>query len=128
MKVTLLCVEEHIGGMSETASESAAYAERTPLVDLLGDSARVKMASVFATQRNREFSISELARQAGVSRKTAYGHIDELEALGVVDSREVTQGQRYRYADDSPVAEKLYELSGVTLQRRHEMRDDVETP
>ena len=114
--------------MSETASESEAYAAGTPLVGLLGDSARVKIASVFATQRTREFSISELARQAGVSRKTAYGHIDKLEALGVVESRDVAQGQRYRYADDSPVAEKLYELNGVTLQRRHEIRDDIETP
>lgn len=112
--------------MSETASESEPYATGTPLVDLLGDSARVRMLSVFVTQRKREFSISELARQADVSRKTAYEHIDSLERVGVVTAREAAQGKRYRYAEDSAVAEKVYELSGVTLQRRHELREDVD--
>jgi DNA-binding IclR family transcriptional regulator len=86
------------------------------------------MLSVFATQRDREFNVAELARQAGISRKTAYDHIDDLAELGVVREREVSQGKRYSYNTDSDVARKLYELNGATLRRRQELRDDVEAP
>ena len=114
--------------MVELDAQDEAYAEGTPLVDLFGDGARAKMLSVFATQRDREFNVAELARQAGISRKTAYDHIDDLAELGVVREREVSQGKRYAYNTDSDVARKLYELNGATLRRRQELRDDVEAP
>lgn len=103
--------------------DDEAYADGTPLVELFGDGARVKLLSVFATQRDREFNVAELARQAGVTRKTAYEHIDSVAELGVVDEREVSQGTRYSYNTDSEVAQKLYELNGATLQRLLDSRE-----
>jgi hypothetical protein len=122
--------------MSETATETQAHAERTPLVDLLGGSARVRIASVFATKPSRELSISEVSRLAGASRNTVYTHVDaddpetfDLVDLGVVERLETNgPGHRYRFDGDSMVAEKLRELSGAALRRRQELRDDVEAP
>ncbi|ELY96637.1 hypothetical protein C482_15453 [Natrialba chahannaoensis JCM 10990] len=103
--------------MSQTVNEEKeAYADDTPLVELFGEGARARLLSVFATKRGREFSVTELSRQAGVTRKTVYDHLNKLEKLGVVKSVDTGQANRYTTAD-SEVAEKLYELNGVTLQR-----------
>ncbi|WP_081655458.1 helix-turn-helix domain-containing protein [Halopiger goleimassiliensis] len=103
--------------MSQTVNEGEeAYADDTPLVELFGDGARARLLSVFATKRNREFTVSELARQAGITRKTVYEYLDEFESLGIVESIEAGQGSRYTTAD-SEIATKLYELNGVTLQK-----------
>lgn len=113
--------------MSEATTDAeGVYADGTPLVDLFGDGARAHILSVFATRRNREFTVTELARQAGITRKTAYDHLDDFVEMGVVESREAGRGKRYSTAEDSTIATKLYELSGATLRRRQEMRDDVE--
>lgn len=109
--------------MSETVSSPGeSYAEDTPLVELFGNSARPRILSVFATKRNREFSISELSRQAGVARNTVYDNIDHLEEIGAVESVEGGQGNRYTAAE-TKVATKLYELSGVTLKRLFEIEE-----
>lgn len=103
--------------MATTQSgETEAYADGTPLVELLGDTARVKLISVFVGKRSREFTIAELAENAGISRKSVYNHIDYLVALGVAEPVDESSGTRYRTAD-SPVATKCYELDGVALQR-----------
>ncbi|AGN01731.1 hypothetical protein L593_08930 [Salinarchaeum sp. Harcht-Bsk1] len=98
------------------APDEEAYADGTPIVELLGDSARVKLLSVFAGKRSREFTISELAENAGISRKSVYNHVDELVEFGVAQPIEAGSGTRYRTAETA-VAQKLFELDGVTLQR-----------
>lgn len=114
--------------MSQTVNQGEAYADGTPLVELFGDGARARILSVFATQRDREFNVTELANQAGINRKTAYEHIDDFVDHGIVETREASRGDRYATARESEVAMKLFELNGATLKRRQEMRDDIETP
>lgn len=93
-----------------------AYADGTPIVELFGDSARVKLLSVFVGKRSREFTISELAENAGISRKSVYNHVDDLVGLGVAEPIDTGSGTRYRMAHTA-VAQKLFELDGVTLQQ-----------
>jgi DNA-binding transcriptional ArsR family regulator len=93
-----------------------SYAENTPLTELLGESARVRIISTFVGKRNRELNISQIARWSGAARKTVYEHIDDLEDLGVIESYDDEGQTRYTLAD-SDVASKLWELDGLTLQR-----------
>ena len=102
--------------MSKTVEGGeGAYADDTPLVELFGG-ARARILSTLITKRSREFTISELARQAGVSRNSVYDNIDDFEQLGIVERVAVAQGSRYRAAD-TEVAQKLHELNGATLKR-----------
>lgn len=102
--------------MSETEPDTEAFADGTPLVELFGDSARARLLSVFVDERGRDLSVSELARQAGVARKTVYEHIDDLVEIGAVEvARKTKQGTRYSLAD-SDVGDYLYRLEGVTLR------------
>lgn len=102
--------------MSETEMGGETFAEGTPIVELFGDTTRARILSVLVDERGRELNVSELARQAGVARKTVYAHLDELVDVGAVDvARETKQGKRYTLAD-TDIGTKLYELDGVVLQ------------
>lgn len=82
--------------------------------------AKTRMLSVFVAERDYDFSKAELARQAGVARSTVYDHLEDLLALGVVERCRTTgegYSERYRLNGDDVVAEYLWKLEGVTLQR-----------
>lgn len=103
---------------TEETTTDEAFADETPLVRLLGGGARVKIASVLVDERQRDLSISEIARQAGIARSTVYDHLDELVELGVAEhTRESGASQRYQLADTG-IAQRLYELDGLVLQRQ----------
>ncbi len=112
--------------MSEPIHEEP-YADGTPLVELLGGGARVRLLSVFVDERKRDLSVSEIARQAGVARSTVYDHLDDFVELGVVEfTRETGPSKRYQYNADSEIAEFLYKLDGTVLRKLLENRDDVD--
>lgn len=115
-----LCVVGNIivvGMDLENGSDTEAFADETPLVVLLGQPARVKIISVLVDERQQDLSISEIARQAGIARSTVYDHLDELVTLGVAEfTRESGASQRYQLAD-TEIAQRLYELDGLVLQR-----------
>lgn len=101
-------------------------AGESPAGGAFGTGGRTKLLSVFATQRHREFSVTELAREAGVARKTAYDHIDDFVELGVVTERDASRGTRYAADPESAIARLLYELNGAVLRRELELYQEVE--
>ena len=101
-----------------------AFADGTPLVELIGEPGRTKLISVFVDERENDLSISELARQAGVARSTVYDHLDDLVELGIVkETRETGPSTRYQLDTDDEIAELLYQLDGLVLKRLLEIDD-----
>lgn len=103
--------------MGTTAASDAdeAYADGTPLVELFGDDARTRLCSVFAGRRSREFTVTELADAAGLTRKSVYEHVDDLVELGVAEEVDAGSSRRFTTAE-TDVARKCYELDGAVLQ------------
>lgn len=64
-----------------------------------------------------EFTKSELAAEAGVSRQSLYTHLDLLLALAVLEPVETSSPQRYRVNDDSEVLAVLHQVNGVVNQQ-----------
>ena len=60
-----------------------------------------------------EFTKSELAAEAGVSRQSVYTHLDLLLALDVLDPVERSSPQRYRVNDESDLLTLLHEVNGM---------------
>jgi len=111
--------------MPTISDERSVYADDLPLVELFGDTARARLLSVFATKRDREFTITELAEETGLTRKSVYEHIDDLAELGPVEAVDAGAGTRYRTAEHE-VAQKCHELSGVTLRRLFELEGTLD--
>lgn len=105
-----------------------SYADDAPLMALFGTPARTKLVSVFVAERGRELTVSQLSRQAGVSRTTVYEHLDTLLELGVIEETQATNDGHsplYRLDEDNDIAEHCYMLEGITLRRLLENDDHI---
>lgn len=114
---------------TRSESDLTAFADGAPLMALIGTPARTKILSVFASERGRDLTKSELARQAGVSRRTVYEHLEGLVELGVVQRTRTTGGghsQRYQFDDETRIGAALHSLEGVTLRRLLELDGDLD--
>lgn len=60
-----------------------------------------------------EFTKSELAERAGVSRQSVYTHLELLVTLEVLEPVEESSPQRYRVDRESAVLQTLTELDGA---------------
>lgn len=67
-----------------------------------------------------EFTKSELADAAGVSRQSLYTHLDLLLALDVLEPVEGSSPQRYRANADSEVLELLHQVNGEVNRKLSE--------
>ena len=64
-----------------------------------------------------EFTKTELADNAGVSRQSLYTHLDLLLALDVLEPVEDSSPQRYRANEDSELLELLHRVNGAVNQQ-----------
>jgi DNA-binding transcriptional ArsR family regulator len=64
-----------------------------------------------------EFTKSELATEAGVSRQSLYTHLDLLLALNVLEPVEESSPQRYRVTAESELLDLLHQVNGTVNQR-----------
>lgn len=109
--------------MAQTGT-TEAYADDTPLLELFGDTARTRIISALLGN-DMDLSASELARQAGIARPTLYDHLEDLEALGVLQvSRETAQGKRYQLAEGE-LGEQLERTEGIALRNLLEAEDEL---
>jgi DNA-binding transcriptional ArsR family regulator len=95
--------------------DGGSFVDDTPLVRLLGDHARVRILAFIVGHYNREWNVSEIARNAGLARNTVYDHLDPLVESGAIEAVGGGQANRYRLAE-TEVGQKLRELEGVTLR------------
>lgn len=67
-----------------------------------------------------EYTKSELAAEAGVSRQSLYTHLDLLLALNVLEPVANSSPQRYRANSDSELLGLLHEVNGTVNQQLSE--------
>lgn len=85
------------GWLALTRNESVAY-----IIDALLDAPAY-----------REYTQSELAEKAGVSRKSVQRHLDLLLQVGILTEVGNTGHSRYRFNPDSEVSKHLVKLDGA---------------
>lgn len=64
-----------------------------------------------------EYTKSELATDAGVSRQSLYTHLNLLLALNVLDPVEDSSPHRYRVNADSELLSLLHQVNGTIIQQ-----------
>ena len=105
--------------MSETEakndSEDGDLRERYPsgwLVLTKHESAAKIIDALLDLPPHREFTQSELAEQAEVSRQSVSRHLDLLLGIDVIEPVNNTRPQRYRFKPESDVSEAIIRLDG----------------
>lgn len=64
-----------------------------------------------------EFTKSELADKAGVSRQSVYSHLDLLLVLGALEPVKDSSPERYRVNAENDLLELLHQVNGVVNER-----------
>ncbi len=67
-----------------------------------------------------EYTKTELATTAGVSRQSLYTHLGLLLALNILDPVQDSSPQRYRVNPDSELLQLLHQVNGTVNQRLSE--------
>lgn len=92
-------------------TEHETYAEGHALTNLFGESAKTKIIAALLSESDVDVNVTDIADLAGLHRTTVYDHIDDLEALGVVEqTRTVSGSPMYQINRDSDVAEDIAQL------------------
>jgi len=95
----------------ELETKNETYAEGHALTNLFGESAKPKIIAALLSESDVDVNVTDIADLAGLHRTTVYDHIDDLEALGVVEqTRTVSGSPMYQINRDSDVAEDIAKL------------------
>lgn len=81
------------------------------------DSVSLVLDALMDALPGSEFTKTELANEAGVSRQSLHTHLDLLLGLGIVEPVEGSSPQRYRKNPDSEILELLHQLEGKVHER-----------
>ncbi|WP_313693331.1 winged helix-turn-helix domain-containing protein [Halorarum halobium] len=112
--------------MVQTETSDEAYAEDTPLTYLFGTPARTKIVGALVSETDHDLNTSDIARLAGVARSTVYDHLDELEALGLVEeTRTVGGSPMYQLDTDDELVEHIARIEGLVLKRLLELEGQL---
>jgi len=104
--------------MAKSESVGEAYAEDTPLTYVFGTPARTKIIAALLGESGRDLNTSDIARLAGVARSTVYDHLDDLEALGIVEqTRTIGDSPMYEIDTTSELVEHIAAIEGLALKR-----------
>lgn len=111
---------------TEPESDHDTLASDGPLATLFSGPARTRIIETFVENRSRELNVSDIARESDTARSTVYRHLDQLEALGLIERVPTGTNERYTLDTDSDIAHFLYKLEGVTLKKLLKLDDRSE--
>ena len=90
--------------------------KKSLFVELFGDSPTIKVLDYLLTEREIDFSISDMARNAGIGRATLYRIWDELIRNKIITStRVIGKSKLYKLDLQNPKIKKLIEIDDMLI-------------
>ena len=85
-------------------------------IELFGDSPTIKVLDYLLTERELDFSISDMARNAGIGRATLYRIWDELiRNQIIIPTRTIGKSKLYKLNINNPKIKKLIEIDDMLV-------------
>ena len=85
--------------------------EKSLFIEFMGDSPTIKVLDYLLTERELDFSITDMARNAGIGRSTLYRIWDDLVKNKIImPTRTVGKAKLYKLNTDNKVIRKLIEI------------------
>ena len=90
--------------------------KKSLFIEFIGDYPAVRVLDYLLTERNLDFSISDMARNAGVGRTTLYRIWDNLiKNMIIVPTRIVGKAKLYKLNVDNIKIKKLIEIDDMLI-------------
>jgi DNA-binding transcriptional ArsR family regulator len=86
-------------------------ADSAPLERVLGDTSELRVAEKLIAMPDFEFSVTELAKNTGLSRPSIYSVLRTFHRWGIVHRLERGKRTRYRINTDSRLVQSLYDFN-----------------
>ncbi len=99
--------------------------EKSLFIEFMGDSPTIRVLDYLLTERELDFSISDMAENAGIGRATLYRQWDSLiKHKVIVATREIGQAKLFKLNVENHKIQKLIEIYDMLtvedLQQRSE--------
>lgn len=99
--------------------------KKSLFIELLGDSPTIRVLDFLLTERELDFSISDMARNSGIGRATLYRIWDELiKNQIIVPTRTIGKANLYKLNIKNPKIKKLIEIDDMLILE--ELRNKAE--
>ncbi len=99
--------------------------EKSLFIEFMGDSPTVKVLDYLLTERNLDFSISDLARNAAVGRTTLYRIWEKLiEKQIIIPTRIIGKSKLYKLNSENLAVKKLIEIDNTLSLEDLKKRSD----
>ena len=94
-------------------------------IELLGDSPTIRVLDFLLTERELDFSISDMARNAGIGRATLYRIWEQLIENNIINhTRTIGKSKLYKLNIQNPKIKKLVEIDDMLILE--ELRNKTE--
>ena len=99
--------------------------KKSLFIELFGESPSIKVLDYLLTERELDFSISDMARNAGIGRATLYRIWDQLiKNKIIIPTRTIGKSKLYKLNIENPKIKKLMEIDDMLILE--ELRNKVE--
>jgi hypothetical protein len=96
----------------------------------IGDSPQIRMLDYLITERELDFSITDMADNAGIGRATLYRLWDDLIKNKIlIHTRDIGKARLFKLNTDNPKIKKLiemYDLLALDEMKRHSEKRKIE--
>ena len=90
--------------------------EKSLFIEFMGDSPKIRILDYLLTERNLDFSITNMAENAGIGRSTLYRVFDNLiKNKIIIHTRDIGRAKLFKLNIDSPKVKKLIEIDEMLV-------------
>ena len=90
--------------------------EKSLFIEFMGDSPTVRILDYLLTERDLDFSITDMAKNAGIGRSTLYRIWDSLiKNKVIISTRVIGKANLYKLNKDNFVIKKLIEIDDALM-------------
>ena len=90
--------------------------DKSLFIDFMGDSPTVRILDYLLTERELDFSITDMAKNAGIGRATLYRIFDSLlQNMIIVPTREIGKAKLFKLNIANPKIKKLIEIYDMLI-------------
>ena len=102
--------------------------EKSLFIEFMGDSPTVRVLDYFLTERDLDFSITDMAKNAGIGRSTLYRIWDDLiKNEIIISTRIIGKAKLYKLNKDNIKIKKLIEIDDMLMLEDLKKRSNKKT-
>ena len=104
-------------------------AKKSLFIELFGDSPTIKVLDFLLTERDIDFSISDMARNSGIGRASLYRIWDELIKNQIISqTRVIGKSKLYKLNSNNPKIKKLIEIDDMLILEELRNKAEIQKP